>query len=532
MESFVVRVVKSSFFYWVIAAFAAVFYFISFDYKKYESLEGSLFLRIVGASKFKNLKLGIDLEGGTRLVLRADEDKIVASKLASVGKAIERALNYEGFSVVAKALGNKNNLQLTLSGSSDMAKALEIARKNLKDFIVSSVGSVLEISISKSEQTKLVELAIEKSVDILKNRLDTLDVRGLTVSRHGLTSVVVQLPGLDDISDIKDAISRAAKLDFRLVADHASSERALVDRYDGIIPSDKTILTSKDGDAYLVSLFPDVSGSSVVNAKAGYADNQGHVVAFELDAAGRREFREITKNNIGSRLAIVMDSNVISAPSIRSEIDGSGNITGVEQKEALRMAQLLRSGSLEAPLIVEQECSVGASLGTDSITQGFMACAIALLVLLLFSMLYYKTAGFLAALALAANILMILCLLALFKATLTLPGIAGIVLTVGMAIDASIIIFERIKEEIRQNKSSFRQAVETGFEDAMVVILDSNITTFIAGLVLFWFGGPAVKGFAVTLMIGIISTVMTGVYFLRSSFSFMTSVFKFDTIRM
>lgn len=523
MDSFVVRLLKSHFLYWMLAAFTCMFYFISFDYSKFSNESGAFVTRLVKSSSFKNLRQGIDLQGGTHLVLRLEEGKVLESMLGGLGRSLEKTLAHEGIEVASKSL-NEGVLVLSFVNNIDFDKAYPIVQKETTSYNLSSSGLDFQISIPSMEQSAIIDSAAERAVSILRNRLDTLDVRGLAISRHGKSKLVVQLPGVDDISDIKESISRAAKLEFKIVHDQASTEQLLLDRYDGILPSDKMItMGQEDRQAYLVSIFADISGSRITTAKQVYDQQTGRpIVEFHLDAEGGRDFREVTRENIGSQLAVVMDGKVISAPNIQSEIGSSrsGIITGVGQKEGLRLAQLLRSGALESGLKIEQESRVGSSLGTDSIVQGLSSCLIALGLLLLFSIMYYRLSGFLACFALVYNVLILLLMLAFMKATLTLPGIAGIVLTVGMAIDASILIFERIKEELRGGVSSFANAVDDGFSDAMGVILDSNITTFLAGVVLFWYGGASVKGFAVTLMVGIISTVVTGVFFLRSLFDF------------
>ena len=534
MESVASKFFKSSFVYWVAAAFLALYYSLNFDYNKFVQNPGAFVTRVVNAAGFKNLRLGIDLQGGTRLVLRLEEDKVIGSKLSDTGKSIERYLASLGISVLSKAM-HSEVLSLSFSDLTDLDKAFLTIQKEWPSFTVARKNLSILVSLSASEKNKIVDTATDKAIDILRNRLDSLDVRGLNVTKQGSSKLVVGLPGVEDIADIKDAISRAAKLEFKLVHDSAHSEKLLLDRFDGILPSDKMIVheQGEDGRAYLVSIFADISGARITDARQVFDPSTNRpAVTFYLDAEGAKDFREVTRENIGSQLAVIMDGRVIQAPTIQSEIgrERSGQITGSPQKESVRMAQLLRSGSLASALKIEQEVRVGASLGTDSIVQGLTSCLLALLMLLVFSILYYKTSGVLACLALAYNILILLLMLAFLKATLTLPGIAGIVLTVGMAIDASILIFERIKEELRTGLVSYSTAVEAGFSGAMGVILDSNITTFLAGAVLFFYGGASVKGFAVTLMVGIVSTVITGVFFLKSIFDFCTQVLRWEKI--
>ncbi|MCG2755895.1 protein translocase subunit SecD [Candidatus Dependentiae bacterium] len=255
-------------------------------------------------------------------------------------------------------------------------------------------------------------------------------------------------------------------------------------------------------------------------------------VSFNLDASGASKFKELTGNNIGKQLGIIIDNVMYSAPTVQSEIGSSGQITGnFSPEEGNDLALVLRSGALIAPIKFEQETRVGASLGQDSINKGIMACVVALLALFFFSIIYYKTAGLFAVLALIFNMFLILLLLSYFDSALTLSGIAGIVLTIGMAIDASVLIYEGVKEELK-NGIPFRKALNDGFKGAFVVILDSNITTFLTGFVLFKFGGPAIRGFAVTLMVGILATVISGVYFLKSVFDFILDNTKIKDINV
>lgn len=532
METFGVRLAKSTFLYWILFAIFSIYFFTKFDIQKFKNTEGSLLSRVIDSAKFKNLRLGIDLQGGTRLVLKIDEQKVIKGKLADTGRSLEKILKQEQIITLNKSI-EKNVLILEFEMDAEASQAYNVAKKDFKNYDVVQEDKTIKLTLSSSEKANIVDAAAEKASTVLKNRLDGMAVRGLTISRHGNAKLVVQLPGVDDLADIKDAISRAAKLEFKLVYDSASNENKLIDKYDGVLPPDKTIVSEEDGSAFLVSEFADVSGSRIINARASLDQLNRPAVTFFLDSEGGRDFREVTRENIGKRLAIIMDGKVIQAPQISTEIgkEKSGMITGIkDQKEATRMSQLLKSGSMDASLVIEQESTVGASLGGDSISRGLIACLVALLALFIFSIMYYKLAGLLAAFALVYNILVLLVMMAFLKATLTLSGIFGIVLTVGMAIDASILIYERIREELKSDSISFKEAVETGFSDAMEVILDSNITTFLAGAVLFWYGGPTVKGFAVSLMIGIISTVITGVYFLKSTFDFCIKVLGWKKI--
>ncbi|MFC1854877.1 protein translocase subunit SecD, partial [Candidatus Dependentiae bacterium] len=430
---------------------------------------------------------------------------------------------------IGKELTQKT-LVLKFSSTKAASGAYDIIRNKYPEFGCKRKEDFLTIVLSTGEESRIRASAVEQAVHVLRTRLDTVNVRGLAVHRHGDSNVVVQLPGVDDVDDIKSTIMRAARLEFKIVEKQGYKD-SLLDAYDGVFPPDKMLVPHKGADDdegiwYVVSVFPDMVGNRITDARLGYDQTGRPAVNFTLDSEGGREFRDLTRRNIGRSMAIIMDEHVISAAGIHEEIASRGaNITGMRQEEAVKIASLLRSGALPAPLKLEQESRVGASLGTDSVRQGLISCLVALALLFVFSLIYYRTAGFLAFIALIYNLFVLLLALSYFKATLTLPGIAGMVLTVGMAIDASILIYERIREELLAG-SPFRKAVHEGFNGAMKVILDSNITTFISGIVLFWLGGPAIRGFAVTLMVGVISTVIAGVYFLKALFDFVTDTLE------
>ena len=392
-------------------------------------------------------------------------------------------------------------------------------RKHAASLSPAHSGSVVTVGLNAADEQRIRSGVVDQAVSVLENRLNGFGVAGLIVQRHGDRQIVVQMPGVDDPERVKALITKTALLEFKIVEKYASNEDDLLDEYDGDLPSDKMIVRGKKGDeggVYLVGSFPDMTGDHISDARIGY-DEYGRInVQFSLDGSGAQQFKRLTGSNINRQLGIVIDNVMYSAPTIQSEIGSHGNIMGsYTAEEARDLALVLRSGSLMAPLAFEQENRVGASLGQDSIEKGLMACLIGLLLVLLFSIFYYRALGLFAMCALVYNLFLILLFLSYFESTLTLPGIAGMVLTIGMAIDASILIYEKIREDMGEGVS-FRQAVESGFKGASVVILDAQITTFLTGLILFKFGGPAIKGFAVTLMAGIIATVLAGVFFLQS----------------
>lgn len=483
--------------------------------------------RYIDAAHFTYIKKGIDLEGGTYLVLSVDVEKAIENKLSLEARSIDGLLRSKDAEVPSKKIVVPQGIDLVFDSPAAASAAISVLQEaRLGSIKFKLAESVIQLSLSADLEQSIKTGAVEQGVNVLTNRLGGYGVEGIVVQQHGDRQIVIQMPGVDDAEHIKSVITKTALLEFKIVEEVASSREALLDRYDGDLPGDKMIVPGERADAgqqlfYLVSTFADLTGDRISAAAVDHDEFNRPNVTFKLDSIGAREFAELTANNIGKSLGIIIDNVMKSAPSIRTEINGgSASITGnYTQKEAFDLALVLRSGSLQAPLKLENENRVGASLGQDSINKGAMSCVVALAMLFVFSLLYYRIPGLLAVIALMVNILLTLLMLSYFKATLTLPGIAGIVLTIGMAIDASILIYERVKDELLVG-IPFRKALMDGFKSAMPVIMDSNITTFLTGLVLYWFGGPAIKGFAITIMLGIIATVLSGVYFLKHLYRF------------
>ncbi|MFH1832095.1 MAG: protein translocase subunit SecD [bacterium] len=474
------------------------------------------------ATRLEHVGKGIDLAGGTYLVLGVDLEKAIENRLVVENKALDQLFESKKLAILPKKKEIKKTvLELTFEEEEAAKSCFNLIQDNRTALLkVSRTGALVQASIAPEVEVSIRKGAVDQAVSVLTNRLASYDVEGIIVQPHGERQIVIQLPGINDPDRIKSVVTKTAHLEFKLVEDTAATRQHLLDKFDGELPPDKMIVSGgkDEGDHfYLVSAYPDLSGEHIVEAQVAFDQFNKPEVDFRLDSIGAKEFGDLTANNIGRRLAIIIDDVVMSSPSINSEIPGGrAQITGhFTQKDALDLSIVLKSGSLKAPLKFEQESRVGATLGQDSINKGFMACAVAILLLCLFSLLYYGLAGFFTVLALFYNLFLVLLFLSYFNATLTLPGIAGIVLTVAMAIDASIIIYERIREYLSEGES-FRVAVTKGFQGATVNILDANITAFLTGLVLFQFGGPGVKGFAVTLMAGIIATVLSGVFFLKS----------------
>lgn len=529
----IVRFLTAPLMFWVALFVVGSCFIFSFDKKAFEaeSAQGGVMATVkaaYGALGLSAIKKGIDLAGGTYLVLSVDLEKALEIRLATENKALESLFQAKNLKVLPKAKEIKNGAIELSFDDEDAAKSCEnVMRDGKQSLVIKRDGAVVHATLSGEIAQSIKSGAVEQAVNVLGTRLGSYGVEGNIVQQHGERQVVVQLPGVNDPERVKAVISQTAHLEFKIVEESAASRDVLLDKFDGELPADKMIISGKKGEDevggryYLVSAFPDITGDRIVEAKAGFDQYNKPEVVFKLDSAGAREFGELTANNVNRSLGIIIDDVMFSTPTIRTAIPGgSCNITNIgSQKEAADLSIVLRSGSLQAPLKFEQESRVGASLGQDSINAGVLSCMVALAILFMFSVLFYKIPGFFAVIALLFNLFLTMMFLSYFNATLTLPGIAGMVLTIGMAIDASILIFERVKEELRSG-STVRAAVNNGFRDALTVILDSNITTFLTGIVLFYFGGPAIRGFAVTLMAGIIATLLSGVLFLKSMFMF------------
>ncbi len=524
--------------FWTVLLVVGSYLVFSFDKKSFEARAhqgGAVetiksFCNSIGLA---HVKKGIDLAGGTYLVLGVELEKAIETRLGIESKALDTLFETKSLKVLPKSKTIKGEAIEFTFDDEEHAKVCEnlVRDSKAQTLRVKRSGGVVHASLSPEIMQSISTGSVEQAVSVLNNRLGSYGVEGIVVQQHGERQIVIQMPGVNDPERIKAVITQTAHLEFKIVEQTANTREALMDKFDGELPADKAIVPGKineeetGGRFYLVSAFPDLTGDRIVEAHSAFDQYNKPEVAFKLDSLGAQEFGDLTSNNVGKSLGIIIDDVMYSAPRINSAIpSGQANITGVGgQKEANDLAIVLRSGSLQAPLKFEQESRVGASLGQDSIHKGMLSCIVALIILFIFSVLFYKIPGFFAVLALLFNLFLILCFLSYFKATLTLPGIAGMVLTIGMAIDASILIYERVKEELRAGVT-LRAAVNNGFKDAMGVILDSNITTFLTGVVLFYFGGPAIRGFAVTLMAGIVATVLSGVYFLKSLFTFTLDV--------
>lgn len=475
----------------------------------------------------KKINLGLDLQGGMHVVLGVDTEKAVDAKIDSTVVQLRKELAAEkiNFNFVQKASGGKINI--ALKAPADYKKAQDIIKKNYPNLqnVTISDANTLSFIFDAKYVKEIKDSAVEQSLEVVRNRVDQFGVSEPIIQRQGINQVVVQLPGITDPERAINLIGKTAQLRFHIVDDTVSQK----DADSGNIPFDDVILYQKHEDPatgavsrvpYVLKQEVVLTGDYLTDAQVSLSNTYGQpVVEFKLDAAGSKLFEELTGENIGKRMAIVLDDNVYSAPVIKSKIPGgSAYIDGMSNmQEAKDLAIVLRAGSLPAPVKIEENRTVGPSLGQDSIKAGINACIIGFVLIVAFMGVYYRLSGWVANLALFTNFVIILGVMAQFGATLTMPGIAGIILTVGMAIDANVLIFERVREELRQGRTPMN-AMERGYDKAFSSIIDAHVTNIVSVVVLYQFGTGPIKGFAVTLAIGIIASLFTAIFVTRVIF--------------
>jgi preprotein translocase subunit SecD len=492
----------------------------------------------------KRIHLGLDLRGGTHLVLTVQVAKAVENSLDQNVQYLRRELRdaqltadrleREGSQIVVE-ISDGEPRQAFVDMIEERFGYLSVA-----DSKVAGGRVRLKLEFVQREAQAIRELAVDQSLETIRNRVDQFGVSEPIIQREGSQGILVQLPGIQDPQRAKGLIGRTALLELKILAElpaveteaYLSGSTPLPPRLEILDGFEVDFAGNRQRQRYVVQKETLLAGDTITDARVRPGTvGEGPYVAFELNASGADEFERITEENVGRRLAIVLDDTVYSAPVIRERIPGGrASIEGsFDIKEARDLAIVLRAGALPAPVVVEEERTVGPSLGQDSIRQGITSFMVGGVLVVLFIVIYYKLAGVLADVALTLNIVFLLAALAGFQATLTLPGIAGIVLTLGMAVDANVLINERIREELRIGKTA-RAAIEAGYERALPAILDSNITTFLAGIILFQFGSGPVKGFAVTLCVGIVSTVFTAVVVTRTVYDYMLAGRRLQTV--
>jgi preprotein translocase subunit SecD len=483
------------------------------------------------------IQLGLDLQGGTHLLMAVKLDEAVKTQLRRRADDLKKELKDNKIDGDV-AVDDSGNLTVKLKSSSDRTAFLDLADKSFTDLTVSSntdsssIGPVYSMAYKPQELQTIRSNAMDQALETIRNRIDQLGVRETTVAKEGDNEILVQLPGIQDPERAKELIGKTAVLEFKLVDDTKNVQDAIKD---GPPPGDEVLYgTSETGgrEPYLVETPVLMTGDVVTDARVRPgARLEGPYVAVELDNRGADIFDAMTSQNVGRRLAIVLDNTVYSAPVIKERIPGGHvQITGrFSMDEAHDLAIVLRSGALPAPVEIEEERTVGPSLGRDSIRQGEMSFVIGAGAVLIFMAMYYSGAGLLADFGLTLNILLLICVMAALGATLTLPGIAGIVLTLGMSVDANVLVNERMREELRNGKSP-REAVKLGYERAWSAIRDSNISTFAAGLILFQFGTGPVKGFAVTLCVGVLTGLFSCIVVTRAWYDYRISMRRLTRI--
>ncbi len=473
----------------------------------------------------EGLRLGLDLQGGIHWVIGVELDAAVEHELQALRDRAQERLEQDEAAVERIEVAEG---ELRVFGGTEAAR--QIVRDWARDSGVLRAldEAALRYELDSDWRQEVRERGMNQVLEVLRRRIAD-PIQGIpdsVVTRQGDDRILVQIPGGQiERSSARELLRSTGFLEFKIVIDDEPSEELLLAKYDGVLPEGTTMAFERDKEtnrvltAYLVNEKADVTGDYLTDARMNFDRQQRPIVTFTFNTEGGRIFQELTGDNIGERLAIVLDTQVYSAPAIRSRIGLRGQIEGrFTAQEAADLAVVLRSGSLAVPVLIEEERTVGPALGADSIDRGVNASIVGLVVILGFAVGYYRLSGVYAGVALLANLLLLVGVMSLFGATLTLPGLAGVVLTVGMAVDANVIIFERIREELRSGKTP-RGAIGTGFEKALWTILDANITTLFTALVLFEFGTGPIKGFAVTLSIGVVTSVFAALVITRTMFA-------------
>jgi preprotein translocase subunit SecD len=467
----------------------------------------------------KQVALGLDLRGGSYLLLEVDVTAAQRDRLNTIVDSVRNALRDAKIGYTGGPSVEGDAIVFTirdLDRIDDARQALGKIDPDLTVEIASDGAGTMRFNAVATDAKR--RQAVDQSIEIIRRRIDDTGTKEPTIQREGQSRILVQLPGVDNPEHVKALLGRTAKLTFQLVDTTATVE----DARRGRMPPGDEILSAEEGrgnrggqTAYLVKKRVMVGGDTLTDAQTTFQNNEP-VVSFKFDAAGARRFGDATRENVGKPFAIVLDNKVISAPVIREAITGgSGIISGsFTVQSASDLALLLRAGALPAPITILEERTVGAELGADSIHAGAVASIVGVILVIVFMFLFYGLFGVFADIALLFNLTLMLGALSLLGATLTLPGIAGIALTMGMAVDANVLIYERIREEVRGGRSVL-SSLEAGFTRAFGTILDSHVTTLVAGLLLFMLGSGPVKGFAVTLSIGVLTSLFSAILVTR-----------------
>ena len=488
----------------------------------------------------QNIRLGLDLRGGSHMLLQVQVQDAVRSEALQTIERMKEEMRKASIDFASmesnepSSVETADTIQITIKGipAQKTSAFRTLVTDRFPTWVLTSVNSTdYRMNMRPSELLVLKRDTVERSIQTIGNRINALGLTEPVVQQEGRADadfrIMIQLPGVDDPARVKDIIGTAAVLEIVEVKDgpYPSQEAALA-QHGGVLPLNTKLvkeLPRSSGDSlswYLVSRTPVISGRDLRNARAGQDEFRKWEAGFTLSQDGAKRFERFTEANIGNRLAILLDNQIRSVATIQSKISDQGRITNLGSEQiASDLALVLRSGSLPAGIVYLEERSVGPSLGADSIREGIVAGLAGLLAVIVAMLVYYKRAGVNAVLALILNTVILMALLAYFKAVLTLPGIAGVILTIGMAVDANVLIFERIREELRAGKAIV-SAVDAGFSKAWWTIVDTHVTTIVSCLFLFLFGTGPVRGFAVTLVIGLLANVFTAVFVSRVIFDY------------
>ena len=474
----------------------------------------------------KQINLGLDLQGGSHLLLEVDVQAVIQERLEDLEGEIRTALRAEFVGYTGLSIVDDDAVTLRIRNLEELPRALELINALASVVRTSNFGVGIpdievdntndgDITVTLSEEAIQVRAAeaVKQSIEVVRRRIDETGTQEPSIQRQGEDRILVQLPGVDDPDRIKRLLGKTAKMTFQMVDQETSIIDALAGRLppgSEIISHDSDVDANGDPVLYVVERRAIITGEMLTNSQVTTDQNGQFAVSLQFNPTGGRRFGDATSQNVGQLFAIILDDKIISAPRIQTAIlGGTGQITGnFTAQSAGDLATLLRAGALPAPLVILEERSVGPGLGADSVAAGKTASALAFILVLIFMLAAYGTFGLAADLALLINMMLLAAGLSALQANLTLPGIAGIILTVGMAVDANVLIFERIREENALGKTLFA-SVDAGYKRAMTTIIDANVTTFIAAVILYVLGSGPVRGFAVTLAIGIVTSFFT-----------------------
>ncbi|MBF0191341.1 MAG: protein translocase subunit SecD [Magnetococcales bacterium] len=469
----------------------------------------------------KTVYRGLDLQGGLYLLLNVETDKAVEQAAENLVDEVRLALRKGKLRYQAIKREGREVVEIKLPADASKADVVKMLKEEFRNSVAEETPDGARLRLSPTEVTDLRKFAVDQSIQTIRSRIDQFGVSEPSLQKQGEERILLQLPGLNDPARAKTLIGRTARLEFKLVDEKGDLAAALA----GNIPPDDQLLYEERGgkngqkpvrQPLLLKKRTNLTGDLLTDARVNFDQFGESVVSITFNHQGARKFAQLTGEHVGERMAIVLDDKVYSAPVLREKIEGgraqiSGSFT---LEDAHDLAIVLRAGALPAPVTILEERTVGPTLGSDSIRQGVFSSLIGGLLVILFMGIYYKGLGWLANIAVVFNIFIVLAVLAALQAALTLPGIAGVVLLIGIAVDANVLIIERIREEIRLGKSPFA-AIDQGYDKAFMTILDSHVTTLATAMILFQFGTGPVRGFAVTLIIGIVSSLFTSITLTR-----------------